>query len=424
MDNKPKNKEILKANVKNNANHKELKANAKNKANDKELQKVTHKVKKCTVSQSCGGCQYQGVQYDEQLKLKQKYVEKLFKDISKVKPIVGMENPYYYRNKVHAVVGEDKNRQLITGTYKEGSHLIVPVETCMLEDTKADEILKTLRQLFKSFKYKPYHEDKRTGLIRHVLIKRGFATNEIMVVIVTGALIVPSKKNFIDALRKVHPEITTIIQNINDRATSMVLGEKENIWYGKGYIEDILCGKIFRISSKSFYQINPVQTEHLYNAAINMAKLSGKETIIDAYCGIGTIGIVASKQAKSVIGIELNKDAVKDAKSNARRNQIENCTFYEGDASKFMIAMALEQPQNSIDVVFMDPPRSGSTEEFLNSIIKLNPERVVYISCNPETQVRDLKVLMKKGYKVSECTPFDMFPFTEHVETVVKIVKK
>lgn len=379
---------------------------------------------KCSVKESCGGCQFQGIPYKEQLKKKQNQVEQLFKGYCPVKPIIGMDNPYHYRNKVHAVIGEDKNHQIISGTYKAGTHFLVPVASCMLEDEKADVILETLRHLFKSFKYKPYNEDKHIGLIRHVLIKRGFMTNQIMVVLVTASQLVPSKKNFVEALRKVHPEITTIVQNINDRSTSMVLGDKENIWYGKGYIEDILCDRIFRISSKSFYQINPVQTEHLYNTAIQMAKLTGKETVIDAYCGIGTIGIVAASHAKKVIGVELNKDAVKDAIANAKRNDISNCKFYQGDAGKFMVSMSEDPMQNAAEVVIMDPPRSGSTEEFLNSVAKLKPKTVVYISCNPETQIRDVKFMEKKGYKAIECRPFDMFPFTEHVETVTLLSKK
>lgn len=377
----------------------------------------------CNVSKLCGGCQFQGVQYSEQIKIKQGQVNELFKGICNVSPVVGMKNPYHYRNKVHAVVGENRNHQIVTGTYREGTHQIVPVESCMLEDEIADKIIETLRGLFASFKYKPYNEDKRTGLIRHVLIKRGFQTNQIMVVIVTGTLIVPSKKNFVEALKKVHPEITTIIQNINDKSTSMVLGDRENIWYGKGYIEDTLCDCLFRISSKSFYQINPVQTENLYHTAIEMAKLTGKETIIDAYCGIGTIGIVASKYVNKVIGIELNKDAVKDAKMNAKQNQAENCDFYEGDAGKFMTAMTTEQKDKLVDVVFMDPPRSGSTEEFLKAVIKLKPKKVIYISCNPETQVRDIRILEKGGYKPMECIPFDMFPYTSHVESIVLMTK-
>ncbi|SEV84654.1 23S rRNA (uracil(1939)-C(5))-methyltransferase RlmD [[Clostridium] fimetarium] len=380
--------------------------------------------KKCSVSEACGGCQFQGVPYKEQLSNKQKFVEQLFKGYCQVKPIVGMDNPLHYRNKVHAVVGENKDHEIISGTYKAGTHFLVPVESCMLEDEKADAIVATLRRLFKSFKYKPYNEDKSTGLIRHILIKRGFKTNQIMVVVVTASHMVPSKNNFVDALRKAHPDITTIVQNINDRTTSMVLGEKENVWYGKGYIEDILCDRVFRISSKSFYQINSVQTEHLYNTAIQMAQLTGKETIIDAYCGIGTIGIVASKYAKKVIGIELNKDAVKDAIANAKRNGISNCYFHEADAGKFMLNLAQDTNDNEVDVVVMDPPRSGSTEEFLNSVAKLNPKKVIYISCDPKTQIRDIEFLKKKGYKVVECRPFDMFPFTEHVETIVALHRK
>jgi len=390
---------------------------------DTKSYETKNKNRKCSVSDACGGCGYQGVPYNEQLRNKQKLMDHLFKGYCQVKPIVGMINPYNYRNKVHAVVGENKDHELITGTYKAGTHFLVPVESCMLEDEKADAIVTTLRGLFKSFKYKAYNEDESTGLIRHILIKKGYKTNQIMVVVVTASHMVPSKNNFVEALRKIHPEITTIIQNINDRTTSMVLGNKENVWYGKGYIEDILCDRVFRISSKSFYQINSVQTEHLYETAIQLAKLTGKETVIDAYCGIGTIGIVASKYAKKVIGIELSKDAVKDAISNAKYNGINNCYFHEADAGKFMLNMAQAPDENEVDVVFMDPPRTGSTEEFLNSVAKLSPKKIVYISCNPETQVRDVKVLEKKGYKVMECRPFDMFPFTEHIENICLISK-
>lgn len=412
-------KESTKWNNSKGGNADEKKTNSKSGAESKKTG-----IKKCSVDNLCGGCQYQGVPYREQLKKKQVIVENLFKGYCQVQPIVGMENPLNYRNKVHAVIGEDRDHKIISGTYQAGSHFIVPVENCMLEDEKADAIIATLRTLFKSFKYKPYDEDKRTGLIRHVLIKRGFATNQIMVVLVTASQIVPGKNNFIEALRKEYPEITTIVQNINDRSTSMVLGEKENIWFGKGYIEDELCGLTFKISSKSFYQINPVQTKHLYNAAIKMAKLNGNETIIDAYCGIGTIALLAAEHAKKVIGVELNKESVKDAISNAKRNKILNCEFHQKDAGKFMAEMSLDVETNAADVVIMDPPRSGSTEEFLFALVQLKPKKVIYISCNPETQVRDIKYLEKRGYKALECRPFDMFPYTDHVETVTLLERK
>ena len=243
-----------------------------------------------------------------------------------------------------------------------------------------------------------------------------------MVVLVLGSPILPSKNNFVKALRKLHPEITTIILNVNNQKTSMILGEKETVLYGKGYIEDELCGHIFRISSKSFYQVNTAQTEKLYTKAIELAGLTGKERVIDAYCGIGTIGLIASDKAKEVISVELNPDAVKDAIVNAKRNGIKNVRFYQNDAGVFMRQMADEG--ESADVVFMDPPRSGSDEKFLSSVVTLNPKRVVYVSCDPTTLARDLKYLTKHGYSAVTAVPVDMFPATEHVETVCQLCRK
>ena len=234
--------------------------------------------------------------------------------------------------------------------------------------------------------------------------------------------ILPSKNNFVKALLKLHPEITTVAINVNNRNTSMVLGDKEHVIYGKGYIEDELCGKRFRISPKSFYQVNPVQTEILYGKALEYAGLTGKETVVDAYCGTGTIGMIASDKAGKVIGVELNADAVRDARSNAKANQIRNIQFYQNDAGKFLVEMASQGAK--VDVVMMDPPRSGSTEEFMSSVVQIGPERIVYVSCNPETLVRDLKYFNKKGYRVVKGVGVDMFPFTEHVETVVLLSHK
>ena len=242
-----------------------------------------------------------------------------------------------------------------------------------------------------------------------------------MLVIVTAGVAFPSKNNFLKVLCEKHPEITTIVQNINDRRTSMVLGKRNIVLKGKGYIEDVLCGCRFRISPTSFYQINHQQTEKLYKKAIQLADISKNDTVIDAYCGIGTIGIVASKKAGKVIGVELNSEAVSDAKINASINNIKNVTFVNADAGDFLVEYAKNA---KADVVIMDPPRSGSTPEFLNSLLKIKPDRIVYISCGPDTQARDIKVLVKGGYKVTACQPFDLFPHTEHVETVVLLSHK
>ncbi len=375
----------------------------------------------CAAAKKCGGCQYTGVPYGEQLKKKQKQMEALMKGICPVRPIRGMEQPLHYRNKVHAVFGLDRRGNIISGTYEALSHRIVPLDSCLIEDEKADEIIRTIRGMLRSFKIKTYDEDTGYGLLRHVLVRRGFSTGEIMVVLVTASPVFPSRNNFVKALREKHPEITTVVQNINGAKTSMVLGERENVLYGRGYIEDVLCGVRFRISSRSFYQVNPAQTEHLYRTAIEMAGLTGKETVLDAYCGIGTIGLTAAGKAGKVIGVELNRDAVADAVRNKKLNGIKNAEFYCNDATKFMVQMA--ESDIRPDVVFLDPPRSGSTEEFIGALAKMGPSRVVYISCGPDTLARDLKVFQKKGYQAVECRPFDMFPFTEHIETIVLLQK-
>ena len=385
------------------------------------------KKEKCPYSKKCGGCTYQGVAYEKQLKEKQELVDKLIGGFCKVSPIVGMSNPYHYRNKVHAAFGITRRGEIISGVYREGTHDIVPVEICQIEDKKADEIIQDIKGMLRSFKIKTYDEDTGYGLLRHVMVRRGFKSGEIMVVLVLGSPIMPSKNNFVKALRKKHPEISTVIVNINDKRTSMVLGDKESVIYGKGYISDELCGCRFKISSKSFYQVNPVQTEILYNKAIEMASLTGKERVLDAYCGIGTIGIIASKKAKEVIGVELNKAAVKDAITNAKINGINNIRFFADDAGQFMLktsAKMLEDKSAGIDVVFMDPPRAGSDENFMSSVVKLAPKKVVYVSCNPETLARDLKYFIKNGYKVESAVPVDMFPHTGHIETVVSMARK
>lgn len=383
---------------------------------------MEEKVTKCSVSKKCGSCQYQGVPYKEQLAVKQKRMKKLLGKFANVKPIMGMDDPFYYRNKVHAVFDRDKKGNIICGTYEAKTHKVVPIEECMIEDKISQEIIRTIRDMLKSFRIKTYDEDTGYGLLRHVLVRRGFSTDEIMVVLVIGSPIFPSKNNFVKALRKKYPQITTVVLNVNDKKTSMVLGERDIVIYGKGYIRDTLCGCTFRISPQSFYQVNPVQTEILYKTAIEYAGLGRKETVIDAYCGIGTIGLVAAKRAKNVIGVELNPDAVRDARINAKENKITNARFYQGDAGEFMENMA-ENGEHA-DVVFMDPPRTGSDKKFMSSVIKLNPSRIVYISCGPETLARDLEYLTKHGYDVRKIQPVDMFSFTDHCENICLLTKK
>lgn len=370
----------------------------------------------------CGSCQYLNLSYEEQLALKRKTVRELMEKHCKVQAIIGMENPYHYRHKVHAVFGMDRKKNPISGVYEEKSHRILPVESCLIEDQKADAIAGTIRGMLKSFKIKVYDEDTGYGLLRYVLIRKGYATGEIMVVLVTSSPVFPSKRNFVDALRKVYPEITTVVQNVNNRSDSMILGDKYQILYGKGYIVDELCGCKFKISPASFYQVNPVQAAKLYEKAIELAGLTGKETVVDAYCGTGTIGMIAAKSAGKVIGVESNPEAVRDAISNAKANGLKNIRFYRDDAGHFLQSCAADGI--SVDVLLMDPPRAGSSEAFLEAAAKIAPKRIVYVSCNPVTLERDVSFLEKKGYRAREAWPVDMFPWTGHIETIVSLVRK
>lgn len=390
--------------------------------NIKKASKLTNEKKsKCPVSKKCGGCQMIDVPYKEQLKRKHKRVEELIGKFGTVEPFIEMDKPEHYRCKVHAVFTHDRKGNPVSGIYKEGTHDVVPVDACYLENEKADAIIATIRGMLKSFKIKTYDEDNGYGLFRHVLIRVGHNSGEIMVVLVLTSPILPSKNNFVKALLKEHPEITTIVINVNDKHTSMILGDKEKAIYGPGFIYDTVCGMKFKISPKSFYQVNPVQTERLYSKAVELAGLTGKETVLDCYCGVGTIGIIASPHAGEVISVEINKDAVRDARLNAKMNEINNITVYENDASKFMVQMA--EAGDHADVVFMDPPRSGSTEIFLGSMFKLNPDRVVYISCSPDSLADDLGIITKNGYKAERIIPVDMFPFTRSVETIVLLTR-
>lgn len=371
----------------------------------------------CPVSRKCGGCKYIDLPYEEQLRLKETAFRKRMEPYCKPESMIGMDEPAHYRCKVHAAFGEDRHHNAISGIYEAHSHRIVPVDSCYLENQKADEIIVSIRGLLKSFRIRPYNEDTGSGLLRHVLVRVGHATGQILVVLVLASPILPSKNNFVKALRALHPEITTIVLNINDRATSMVLGDREQALYGKGYIEDRLCGKTFRISPRSFYQVNPAQTERLYAKAIEYAGLTGRETVLDAYCGTGTIGMIAADHAAQVLGVELNADAVRDARTGARANGIKNITFYQNDAGEFLTDLA-KQPDARLDVLLMDPPRSGSSEAFLDAAARMKPRRIVYISCNPETLVRDLNYLTHRGYRARRAVAVDMFPFTEATESV------
>ena len=376
---------------------------------------------RCRAFGECGGCQMLHLPYQEQLTFKEKETAKLLKPYVRLEGIIGMEQPERYRNKVNAAFTHDRQGKPLSGVYKEGTHYIIPIEECVLENEKADAIIASIRSLLPSFKIKTFDEDTGYGLLRHVMVRVAHATGQIMVVLVLGSPILPSKNNFVKALLKLHPDITTIVINVNEKKTSMVLGDNGQVIYGKGYIEDVLCGIHFKISPKSFYQVNSVQTEKLYHKAMEYAGLTGRETVLDTYCGIGTIGLIAAGKARNVIGVELNGDAVKDAVANARRNKIKNVDFYQMDAGEFMVQMA-EQGER-VDTVFMDPPRTGSDEVFLDALVKLAPDKVVYISCSPETLARDLEYMTKRGYRAARGICVDMFPFCGHVETCVLLSK-
>ena len=376
----------------------------------------------CPHAQKCGGCQLQNMDYARQLAFKQATVVKLLGKFHRVSDIIGMDDPYHYRNKVGAAFGLTRGGKIVSGVYQSSSHRIVNVNDCLLEDERADEIIVYIRSILPDFRILPYNEDTGKGFLRHVLVKRSDKTNQTMVVFVGANHVFPQKHNIAAALVEKFPDITTVLFNVNPMKTSMVLAEREEILYGPGYIEDILCGCRFRISAKSFYQINPKGAEILYNTAIGLAAPTKDETLIDAYCGTGTIGIVASKLAGRVIGVELNKDAVHDAKVNAKLNNASNARFYCDDAGRFMTGLV--ESGEKIDTVIMDPPRAGSSKEFTDCLVRIAPAKIVYVSCNPETQQRDIYALIKGGYTVKKIVPVDMFPMTRHVETVCLLTRK
>ena len=376
-------------------------------------------------AKNCGGCPLLGLDYAEQLKQKEEKVRALVGKYGPVHPIRGMEQPYHYRNKVISTFATGWGGKLTSGIYAANSHKVLPVESCLLQDEVLDKTMQAVRAAANACRYQPYDEDKGTGLVRHCLLRRGVATGQVMVVLVTAQPVLPGAKHFVKALLAEAAQrgvtVTTVVQNVNSRKTSVVLGEAEKVLYGKGFILDTLCGKTYAISPRSFYQVNPAQTAVLYGLAVEAAKLTGKEVVLDAYCGIGTIGLTAADHAKQVVGVELNRDAVQDAIGNARHNGVKNARFFAADATRWIGEAAAAGEK--ADVIFMDPPREGSTPEFLASVARMAPKRVVYVSCNPVTLARDLATLTKLGYKAEGFTPVDMFPHTEHVETVVLLSK-
>lgn len=416
----------------------------------------------CPVDARCGGCKNLCVPYTKQLIDKQLRIERLFAPLAPdgtISLIKGMKDPYHYRNKVispfapgkklpprgqerkatdarAAKGGKGKRPQaryeILTGMYAAGSHELVPTDKCLIENETAKKVVLAVRDIMRKHDVAPYREDTGTGFMRHVVVRIGHTSGEVLVTLVTNSDDFPSSKSFCRELIRLCPAVTTVVQNVNERQTNVILGDKERVLYGPGFILDELCGLSFRISSKSFYQVNATQTEVLYRAAMDLAGFNGTQVAIDAYCGTGTIGLVAAKSgAARVIGVDSVESAIRDARTNARHNGVENAEFVAGDATDFMCELAKEGVLGASEqeegaqagglVVLMDPPRAGSTEEFLRAAAALAPKRIVYISCNPETQARDVEFLDSIGYAVVAVQPVDMFPHTDHIECIVAL---
>jgi 23S rRNA (uracil1939-C5)-methyltransferase len=376
----------------------------------------------CPSCYQCGGCCFQLYAYPAQLAFKQKEVQEQFRRLGhqEVQPLptLGMDKPYFYRNKIQMPFGLSASGEVYSGFYKEGTHVIVPIEKCYIEDERGEAILSTIRKLMKTYGILPYDEMSGRGYLRHAIIKTSYYYKEIMVVLVTTALLFPHKDEFCAELLKECPEITTLVQNINKTTGSKILGDEVHVLSGSGYIKDDLNGLHFQLSAKSFYQTNPVMTEKLYQTAMDFAELKPTDVVFDAYSGIGTIGLIAAKSVKRVISVEILPEAVEDAKKNAELNGITNFDVYADDASSFIYKLVKDKTQ--VDVLFMDPPRKGSDERFLNAVKTLKPARVIYVSCNPVTLARDVDTLSDL-YKVSKLQPVDLFPQTPHVETVCEL---
>lgn len=394
----------------------------------------------CPVFGRCGGCSQLSVPYAEQLAAKEREVAALFEDIAPADallPILGMEDPFHYRNKVVSPYAPARGKKrkgkdaklartdILTGMYAPGSHRLVPTDACAIENETAKNVTLAIRDIMARWSMAPYDEDAGTGFVRHAVVRVGHESGEVLVTVVTNGDEFPASKAFCRELKRRVPEITTIVQNVNTRQTNVILGDKERTLFGPGFILDTLCGLSFRISSQSFYQVNATQTEVLYNEAIRQANLTGAETVIDAYCGTGTIGLVAAKRgATRVVGVDSAASSIRDAANNARHNGVENAEFVAQDATAFMKELAASGERPKPLVLLMDPPRAGSTPEFLAAAASLAPERIVYISCNPTTQARDVRQLVAEGYEVRAIRPVDMFPHTDHVESIVMLEKR
>ena len=367
----------------------------------------------------CGGCPLLTLPYPEQVAKKQARVSTLLGHYAPVEPLRAMQEPWHYRNKAIATFAMQRGK-LVLGLYAEGSHRVLPGCQCLLQSEVLNRTLSAVLDAARACRWVAYDEDRGTGLVRHAVLRTS-REGKVLVTLVTARPELPGSRNFCTALRKAAPWVVGIVQNINPTQTSAVLGNREKTLFGRDFVTDTLCGLQFAISSRSFYQVNPVQTEVLYRTALELAALTGKETVIDAYCGIGTIGLCAAARAGRVIGVERNPAAARDAAANARRNRIANAEFVCADATEWMMQQA---DKLRPDVIFLDPPRAGSTPECIAAVAKMNPRRIVYVSCDPETLARDIVLFGRNGYRARRCLPVDLFPHTKHVETVVQLVRK
>lgn len=368
----------------------------------------------------------QHLRYSAQLDFKQDLVKRDLNRIAKlpeikVLPTIGMSNPWGYRNKAQIPVRADKNGKLVTGFFRKGTHELVPMENFHIQDPKIDEAIVKVRDILQEYGVKGYDEKRNTGNIRHIMIRRGYYTGEMMVVLVTRTAKLFPMSKIIPDIREALPEVVSIVQNVNPKRTNVILGDENIVLYGEDVYHDTLLGHTFSISSKSFYQINPVQTERLYQIALDAAKLTGKETVIDAFCGIGTLSISLAEKAQHVFGLEIVPDAIEMAERNAKENNISNITFEVGAAEE-LLPKWVENGRKA-DVILVDPPRKGLEAAFIDAAVEMNPERIVYVSCNPSTLARDLALFDEKGYQAREVQPVDMFPQTLHVESVVALEK-
>ena len=374
-------------------------------------------MKYCPSAKKCGGCRNIHEPYENSLAFKQDKVNKLYAG-KKVERIIGMEDPYHYRHKIYASFSQTRDGRIIAGMYEENTHRLIDSRMCLIQHARANAILQTICTVATDMKLEAYDEDRGTGTLRHAYLRVSHANQEVLVVIVIGSKDLPGSRSFVQKIVSAHPEIRTVILNWNRENTSMILGPKDKVLYGKGYIEDEIAGMVFRISAHTFYQVNPVQTEVMYSTALQYAQLKKTDTVLDMCCGIGTISLLAARKARYVLGVEVNPKSIQDAGKNAVRNHIRNAEFLAMDGEEFIHEL-LDTP----DVVFLDPPRSGFSGSFMQALEKLGPHKIVYVSCNPVTQARDLKVI-ESNYRIEKIQPVDNFPFTSELECIVSLTRK